>query len=742
MHRSLASVPESSSVLPTPSGRARAGVGMSASLGRVLGLILTVVLVWVWHYGLWTPADWRVPLDYSGDTHEMLTRIKAASEGDTWPLAPQVLKRLGAPWGAHWNGYPTPDKLLVLLLGGLARGIGVAAAANLAVLVAAVSAALAFYGVARRLRASWEWAFVGGLLFAFTYSVFHRGLAHLLLLYTWTIPVGLLCCWLIARRSVVDWTSREAWICLLAALAFGLSNPYHLFFWFQLLVWAMVAQAVRHRRLSNLRVGIVCLVLALGAFVLMHAELWLYTQTGALPLLVRNYGGTEMYALKAIEMFVPPSVHRWDALAFFGQRYGRWSEWRGEAFLPYLGIVGILSLVWLLTDSVLRMLRGKAPSGFALQTGWILSYSSLGGITNLLALFFGFQIFRATNRIAVFISCLALLFLALRLTRHLRGRSRALSIGLAALVATIGILDQVPRRSAPEARALLVERVEADVRFGRELEAVLPRGAMVFQLPVLGFPEVTPPHRLADYELFRPYLHTSSLRFSYGGGKFRSRSRWQRDLESVPPAELVRALERYGFAALYLNRKGFKDGGVGLLSDLEKLGYRRVIESPRKEQVVVLLNPARDAELPFGRSLTFGEGWYLQPATHGDETVRWSHGPAVLTYFNPHDTPQEVVLHFRLCAGSTRTARLMHRGRVLAALPLTLQAQDFPPVRVRLHPGVNRFDLVSDRPPADGDGGPARLRSVGLVTMTVEAPRAGPAAKPEGLSLRTDSRSL
>jgi hypothetical protein len=136
---------------------------MSASLGRVLGLILTVALVWVWHYGLWTPADWRVPLDYSGDTHEMLTRIKAASEGDTWPLAPQVLKRLGAPWGAHWNGYPTPDKLLVLLLGGLARGIGVAAAANLAVLVAAVSAALAFYGVARRLRASWEWAFVGGI---------------------------------------------------------------------------------------------------------------------------------------------------------------------------------------------------------------------------------------------------------------------------------------------------------------------------------------------------------------------------------------------------------------------------------------------------------------------------------------------------------------------------------------------------------------------------------------------------
>ncbi|MBL9208266.1 MAG: hypothetical protein JNN01_24490 [Opitutaceae bacterium] len=722
-------------------GPPRSRRGTIASLWRVAALVTLVALIWIGHYGLWTPADWAVPLDYSGDTHEMLTRIKAASEGDTWPLAPQVLKRLGAPWGAHWNGYPTPDKLLVLAMGGLARWIGVGAAANVAVLLAAMSAAAAFYWVARRLRAAWEWAFAGALLFAFTYSVFHRGLAHLLLLYTWTIPVGLLCCWLVARRRPFDWTSPESMVCLFAALALGLSNPYHLFFWIQLLIWAIVFQAVRHRRINNLKIGIACLAVAGLAFLAMHAEFWLYTQTGTLPLLVRNYGGTEMYALKAVEMFIPPPVHRWEPLAFFGQRYGRWSEWRGESFLPYLGVVGIAALVWLLADSVLRMLRGRAPSGFALQTGWILSYSSLGGITNLLALFFGFQIFRATNRIAIFISCLALLFLALRMSRHLRRFPRGVSLGAAALVSLLGVLDQIPRRSEPERRALLVARVEADAHFGRTLESALPRGAMVFQLPVLGFPEVKPPHRLADYELFRPYLHTTSLRFSYGGAKFRSRGRWQRDLEELPPEELVRSLERYGFSALYLNRKGFTDGGEALLSSLAKLGYQRRLESPRKEQVVVLLNPATEAELPLGRTLTFGEGWYSQAVDQGGESVRWSHGPAVLTYFNPHDTAREVTLHFRLCAGSPRAVRLQHRGRTLTRITLDGEPKDLQPLPVLLHPGVNRFDLISDEPPASGEGTAARLRAVGLIAVTVEAPAPKPGARPAEPGLRPGSRS-
>jgi len=715
-----------------PPGRTASRRGFVVEVWRLLAIIGIAGGFWLWHYEMWSRADWSVPLDYSGDAHEMLTRIKAASEGDTLPMGRQVLHRLGAPWGAHWNSYPTPDKLLVLALGGLARLVGLSEAANLALLLATLSAAASFYFVARRLHAAWEWAGASAILFAFNYSVFHRGLAHLLLVFTWTVPLGLLCCWYIARRRPLGWGSQEAWLCLLAAFALGVSNPYNLYFWLQLLGWALVVQFVGARRTSSLRVGVTCLAVAAVAFLFAHAELWLYTQSGALPLLVRNYGGTEMYALKAVEMFVPSPMHRWDFLAFFGERYSRWSEWRGEPFLPYLGIVGMSAFVWLLLDSVWRMLKGRAPGGWGLQSGWILAYSALGGVTNLIALFFGFQIFRATNRVSIFLSCIALLFLAVRLSRLLRGRSRIGGVSLAAGVLVLGVLDQIPRRNPPEKRVERVARVRSDTEFGRALEQALPSAAMVFQLPVLGFPEVIPPHRLADYELFRPYLHTRTLNFSYGGTKFRSRSRWQRDLEVLPPGELVKNLERFGFAAISINRKGFLDGAESILSELRALGYDKVIESPRKEQIAVVLRPSPQRELPLGQTLTLGKGWYAQPVEENGRSVRWSHGPAVLTYFNPYDRPLKVRLRLRLSAASAREIALNLRGKKVGEARLSENPAEIPPITVELRPGVNRFDLISLEPPVKFAGGQARLRAVGLHDVTITAVEPPSGATPAG----------
>jgi hypothetical protein len=162
-------------------------------------LVLVTALVWAAQNDRWTLESWRVPTDYVGDAHEILARIKAASEGDTYPLTPQVIERLGAPFGAHWNAYPTPDKPLLLGLGALANAIGVFAAANAGLLLAQITAALAFYFTARWLRCRWEWAWAGALLFAYTYHTFHRGLPHFSFVFTWTVPLGLLVVWLVAQ---------------------------------------------------------------------------------------------------------------------------------------------------------------------------------------------------------------------------------------------------------------------------------------------------------------------------------------------------------------------------------------------------------------------------------------------------------------------------------------------------------------------------------------------------------------
>mgnify|MGYP007029182073 CR=1 FL=1 len=115
---------------------------------------------------------------------------------------------------------------------------------------------------------------------------------------------------------------------------------------------------------------------------------------------------------------ITPAGHRWDALAFFGHRYVRWSEWRnGEPFTPYLGLVGIVGFAWLALTTLRAILRRRRLPGLALPAGWVLAFASVGGLTNVMAFFTGLIIFRATNRFSIFVSAVVLLFLAAKMSR-------------------------------------------------------------------------------------------------------------------------------------------------------------------------------------------------------------------------------------------------------------------------------------------------------------------------------------
>lgn len=695
-------------------------------------LALVTTLVWVTHYDRWTVASWSVPTEYSGDALEILARIAAAKEGDTAPLRPQVVSRLAAPFGANWSAYPSSDLPLVVGLGWVARVVGVYTAANLALLLATVSAALAFYGCARWLRVRWEWAFAGALLFAFTFQTFSRGLPHLFLLFAWTVPLTLLACGLVASSRRLRLRGWSGAFCLGVAGVIGIGNPYTLFLFLQLLGWALVAQWLGARRRENVRVGLIAMALAVGAFLVVESHVWLFApDTAAASPLVRNYGATERYALKPLELFLPPAAHRWEALAFFGNRYVRWSEWRnGEAFAPYLGVVGIVGFVWLAVTALRAILRRQRVPGVALPAAWVLVFSSVGGVTNIVAFFTGLVVFRATNRFSIFLSAVVLLFLVTRLSRWWSERPvrnpwlgsarkwRAASVAAAVTVAVVGLADQLPKAPGMEKQQRIAERLAADQELGEMLEGRLPPGAMVFQLPVMMFPEVGPRGQLGDYEHFRPYLATSSLRFSYGALKGRSRSRWQRDAETLPTDELVRRLERYGFAALYFNRRGFADRGEKLLGELTSMGRTKRVEGRQGNQVVVLLEPAEETKLPLARTLTFGHGWHS--ASAGE--TRWAYGPAAFSYFNPlpHAVQADVML--AVSGAGRRALHVTLNGAKVYANAIAEKREEVR-LHVTLQSGFNRLDLDSPEPATRRSQERGQLRTFGVHETVVTVDR-------------------
>ena len=222
---------------------------------------------------------------------------------------------------------------------------------------------------------------------------------------------------------------------------------------------------------------------------------------------------------------------------------------------------------------------------------WILAYSVVGGLNGLVGAL-GFTWFRGTNRYAVWILALVLLWMVGRLSRARWTGRRTASVAAAALLAGIAFTDQRPPGTPAAQVAQARQAMASDRVFARSLEAALPRGAMIFNLPVVDCPEGDRVRKATDYENFRPYLFSGHLRFSYGSDKGRPREAWQRRVEGLEPEALASALERMGFAGLLVNRKAYEDGARGLRSRLAATGRLETVESPDDDFLFIRLRPA------------------------------------------------------------------------------------------------------------------------------------------------------
>jgi len=310
---------------------------------RVVALLLLTAVIWCWQHNRLSLASWCLPLDYAGDSLEILARFKAAAEGDLKPFESHVIHRLGAPFMANWNEYPGSDDITNYGMawwrgwsGCLRRAIWPRCLPISRLRRPSISAPAA----ARAL----EWAAVGALLFAFSFFDLFRRLPHLWLTFTGTVPLALFTCAIVAagaahrdpavlevavlrNRRVVGRNQPVQPVPLSAALGLGAAGCMAPF--------ALVAQRPPRARLHGVAVCV---------FAAIHARMRIsVVDEGAAPLLVRNYAGTEIYGLKPIELFVPPSVHRLGWLAALGSRYVRWTDWRGEEF-PRISALSVVSV--------------------------------------------------------------------------------------------------------------------------------------------------------------------------------------------------------------------------------------------------------------------------------------------------------------------------------------------------------------------------------------------------------------
>lgn len=602
-----------------------------ADVFRAAALALLTVLLWCGFYNRWTAESWSLPLVYPvtpvpdqldrGDATLFYAEVKAARDGHFAPFEFKNVPELGAPYGANWNDFPITEYFQYYLPGVLARFIGIFAAVNFTVMMEYVLAALAFYAACRLSKWAWHWSFAGALIFAFARYAYAHGAHHITCTYYWHISLCLLVCrWMFLEEGGIKIRDWKFIFALAVAFVTGVQNPYYTNMFAQ---FVLIAGLVRCWRARDWRAGIPAAGIigtAAASFLLMNMGMFVYhlrfgPNQGAVD---RTYRWLEIYGLKLVDMVMPPPDHRFPLFALWERSHIYSTDLRNPNILlspgelpptAYLGLVALAILVWLVIVSLRRAVQREKLPLEAWMFLWIYVYSDVGGINGVIGTL-GFLLFRATTRYSIWILCILLMYGVRRLSTMDVGKwivdtwgespwSRWFPYGFACAAVFIALFDQNPPAPTDAELQNIASYVESDRHFAQTMERALPPGAMIFQIPIMLFPE-SPYPNVASYDNFRPYLYSRNLRYSFGSDKGRPREDWQIQIAQIRSLDvLIHKLEQYGFAGLYVNRNAFPtDNGEGLLQKLRSMGYDDVITSPKGDLYCVILKPSPHPILP------------------------------------------------------------------------------------------------------------------------------------------------
>jgi len=561
----------------------------------ILGV--SAVLCWCSANNRWTWASLAYPTSYLDDPERSdffgnATYIRASDNWLGLPIFWKTVPELGAPYDGNWNDFPSLDEVVTGIQAILVKCLGLFAGLNVSFVLAHVLAAAAFYLAARLSECNRMWSFVGALAFGVAPYLFAHSPHHMQVAYFWPVAFfPLVWRWCAAdafdlSRSLpgLPGPRRALWLAIGIAFVSGAHFVYYTNVFCQLVLVTSLVRCWQRRSLAPVRPALAIIAAAAAGFAIMNIDSWTYRlfhepNTNAF---VREYKWLELYGLKLKDLFIPPMNHRSEVFASFSK-----AHWQAAPLLDerasYLGIIGIGAFLWLLLTGFRAMVerRERDVPLEVWQILWIVLMFTTGGLNAIIGSA-GITMFRAGCRYSVVILVISLLWAARRLT-VIQATSEKSRPGQAtvwqwyAIASAIGMLvywDQVPRAPTAKETASIIRQVDSDREFTKKMEAALPEGAMIFQLPIMEYPEMPAPG-VPPYDHFRPFLYSTQLRYSFGSMRGRPREAWQQELGKRPLEEAVAEIEKRGFAAIYINRNGFPERAQPIEKALRTMGYSK-----------------------------------------------------------------------------------------------------------------------------------------------------------------------
>lgn len=567
-----------------------------------LGLVCVALAWWVLRAGR---GDFKVPFyALSPATHFPLLNFdvnlylaiaKNIQEGGWIGEFP----RLGAPGVMTLYDYPFPffqQNVYACLKLFCLAGMSFGQAVNLFFLLTFPAAALASYALFRIWGISRLVCACAAVLFAFLPYHFHTGQMHLALSSYICVPLSLIACQWIREGH---FPKRRLLAALGILLVIATSDMYYTAYAGLVFLATGVLSAVHaetapeRRKVLKASLGMtlsqVCLsVLFLGPV------LWHKLQHPS-DVFFRFWIETETWGIKLIQFLIPIREHYWGPFANLSQRYNGSgaSNVNESVALGVIGSVGLLVLLWRLV--VNRREYPAQPVLFYLTqlNAVCLLTAMVGGLATMIAFWLSPEI-RANYRLGIYIGLFSIAAVAVLVDTFRKKRMPAkreiwLNLGIVCMT-LLGVLDQTGPLVVPPYETN-VPLFRAQEMYFKRLEAALPPGTAVFQLPYAPFPEGGPMGRgkkqAQMYEQFTPFLHTTSLRFSYGALKGQKVAYWQDVTAGLADSSqgvsgMAGRLCEAGFGAVLLDSAGFKEKRhfAGLARQLPEVTGNTALASP------------------------------------------------------------------------------------------------------------------------------------------------------------------
>ena len=611
-------------------------------------------------YQVWN-INFLMPFAYDGDLMWNLVSIKGIIETG-WHI---TNNSLGAPFGYNIIDYPTSDLLNLIILKFLSFFINnPSLILNIFYIFTFISTFITSFFVFRHFKIRAGLVIVGAYLF--TYLPFHliRAENHLFLSSYFMIPpIVMVIFWLMDKESVFfkNIFDKKSVLTVIIALLISSTGIYYAFFSAVFIMFAGLIGSIQNGQFRNILAAIlVSIIISLGVIVNIYPNLTHQSSYGKSAAVGRSPTEAEYYGLKIVGFFIPNSSYHFTPLKKFQVKYMTYALTKDEGGTSYLGVFGAIGFLLLLLNLIKKIKIDPKLDN--------LSYLSLGGV--LFATVSGFAIFftyivseniRVYQRISIFIAFFSIFGFILVVNSLLRKIKikKYLYLLLLLIIGVAGLVD-VTSVYIPEPRSLYSAYL-SDKKFVEQIELALPDEAMVLQLPYKAFPETPPVHYLGDYALFRPYLHSRTLKWSYGITKGSSQDQWIKSLSELPVEGMVYKAVVAGYRGIYLNTAGYEDGGKEIGDKLSAILNEKPIISDTKDQVFYnLTNYRRQLLEELGQKeiekqqrevlslpilVNWNKGFYPLEKDQGDNW-NWSKKESSITIVNENESNKKIVLEF------------------------------------------------------------------------------------------------